>query len=110
MTKTWNPVCVTSSEKGFGTSAKGFLTPCCWVDFSFYKDLDTLKRIDPKMAELFNDHLKIENNDCIEDIILSDEWIKFHNDLLSGPENAPDTCKKYCYKSDESKHTHKEIL
>ncbi|MDB4372602.1 hypothetical protein N9Z53_02380 [Mariniblastus sp.] len=101
MPKVWKPQCVDpsmgSDGRTFGTSSQGYLTPCCWVDFSFYKDLDTLKEVDPKLAILFQEHLKLKNNECIEDILFSDEWIEFHNSLLTGPDNVSNACKKYCY-------------
>jgi hypothetical protein len=99
MSKVWNPQCITRKDKGFGTSAKGFLTPCCWVDFSFYKDLEDIEAKDPKLSILFKDSLKVSNNESIEDILLSNEWLEFHDNLILGVEYAPRVCKKNCYTS-----------
>jgi hypothetical protein len=100
MSKEWRPQCVlnTATGRSFGSSAKGYLTPCCWIDFSFYKDIEELRSDDPQLVSLFEEHLKIKNNDSIEEILLSDEWIEFYDNLAS-VDTAPKTCKRYCYKN-----------
>ena len=47
---------------------------------------------------LFYEDLKLENNDSIEDIFMSDVWIDFHKSLIDDPDNAPYVCKKNCSK------------
>jgi len=78
-------------RKGLGQSATGYLLPCCWKDPAILsiQEIQDIK-------ELFQDHLKIENVDTIEEIIFSDEWINFFKVLISDPENAPASCKRYC--------------
>ena len=102
MSKEWRPQCVlnTATGRSFGSSAKGYLTPCCWIDFSFYKDIEELRSDDPQLVGLFEEHLKIKNNDSIEEILLSDEWIEFYDNLAS-VDTAPKTCKRYCYKNSD---------
>ena len=89
--KKWNPICITktgSKEKYFGHSVEGHLLPCCWC----------YDRKDPELKELQKEHLKIENVESIDEILLSDEWLKFSNTLANDPLNAPETCWKYCGK------------
>ncbi len=105
MIRQWQPQCITepltATGRSFGSSAKGYLTPCCWIDFSFYKNIKELESDDPQLVNLFKEHLKIKNNDSIEDILLSDEWIEFYDNLAS-VDTAPKTCKRYCYKYSNS--------
>lgn len=100
--KKWEPQCVNETfaaeGKSFGTSAKGYITPCCWIDLSYYSDYETLKNYDPKIAILFKEHLKIENNESIEEILLSDEWQEFRRNLNS-LDTAPKQCKKQCFRN-----------
>lgn len=44
---------------------------------------------------LFDEELKLSNNDSIEDILLSDQWIKF-NKSLDSVLTAPSRCKQFC--------------
>ena len=80
--------------KGTAYVSTGHLLPCCWCD-----------HLNPKVKQQFIDlgffyeDLKLENNDTIEDILMSDVWINFHKMLLEKPEDAPYPCKKNC--SDE---------
>ena len=70
-------------------SCNGFFTPCCWVDDELYRDQDWIKT-------LFKEHLKLENNENVEDIFKSREWIDFYDMLKNKPEQAPPVCKNYC--------------
>ncbi len=77
--------------KGIAYVSTGHLLPCCWCD-----------TIHPKAKQQFIDlgffyeDLKLENNDTIEDILLSDVWIDFHKMLYERSEDAPYICKKKC--------------
>ena len=42
------------------------------------------------------ENLKLDNNTDVEDIVLSDEWIKFYNKLKENSNDVPRTCKYYC--------------
>tara|TARA_Y100000004_G_C8731535_1_gene334533 strand:- start:97 stop:405 length:309 start_codon:yes stop_codon:yes gene_type:complete len=75
--------------KDYALSAKGYLLPCCWCD-AITPDKD------PALKKLFNEHLHINNNDSVEEILLSDEWIEFKNTITKDYDNAPDVCKRYC--------------
>ena len=60
----------------------------------------SIETTDNKDNILFKEHLKIKNNDSIEEILLSDEWIEFYDNLAS-VDTAPKTCKRYCYKNNK---------
>lgn len=83
------PKCHTG--KGIAYVSSGHLLPCCWCD-----------TIHPQAKKQFVDlgfffeDLKLENNDTVEDILVSDVWTDFHKTLLETPENAPYVCKKKC--------------
>ena len=84
-----NPKC--HKWRGAAYISTGHLLPCCWCD-----------TIHPKAKQQFVDlgffyeDLKLENNDTIEDILMSDVWINFHSMLYERPEDAPYVCKKNC--------------
>jgi len=72
-----DPKCLNGKSSPAYT-AKGYLLPCCWCD---------QPNVEP-MLELqgfFEDELKVENVDRIEDIIISDQWVSFYRDLDSFP-------------------------
>lgn len=79
-----DPLCL----KGFriAYSATGFILPCCWADNAIVSDF----------AELMTENLKLDNNIDIEDIVLSDEWIRFYDKLKENSNDVPRTCKYYC--------------
>lgn len=98
-TRVWDPECLRDTPKEFGHSALGFITPCCWCDKIFdAPEFIKMDKRDPKLAMLFRDHLKIENNKSIQEIFQSEEWQQFYQSLLNGPEEAAETCKKYCWR------------
>ena len=76
---------------GIAYVSTGHLLPCCWCDF---ERADVVNQY----AEygLFNEDLKVENNESTLDILMSPEWKSFHKMLLEEPEKAPLPCKKYC--------------
>lgn len=77
--------------RGVTHSARGWLLPCCWSD-----NIDERYVKDFEFFGFYEEELRLENNDNIEDIITSDEWKEFHRTLLEEPENAPTLCKKKC--------------
>lgn len=95
MSRKWNPMCLKSEDyEGFGTTATGYIIPCCYCD-SYGKDISSY---DPLCAALYDEELKLENNDSIEEILLSDQWRDFYAAISAGPEKAPEVCKRICYK------------
>lgn len=94
MSREWNPRCLKEdSYEPFGTTATGYITPCCYCD-TYGHDVSK----DPIWNSIFDDELKIENNDSIDNIILSDQWKHFFDAIESGPETAPSVCKRICWR------------
>lgn len=85
----WFPHCI-HLGKPKGYSAHGHILPCCWANND-----------DPGFAALQKEHLKVENNDSIEEIFQSTEWSEFIDKLTVRPHDAPRTCWKYCGKGRE---------
>lgn len=82
----------------------GHILPCCWLD-------GMLARKEPEIDKLFAEHLKVENNETLEDIITSEEWIEFFNNILNQPKNAPKECYKYCGESTElNKNPQRDLI
>ena len=55
-----NAKCLSFKELSY--TATGYIMPCCWVD-------TPIALIEPQIARLRKEHLKLENNEKIEDII-----------------------------------------
>tara|TARA_B100000424_G_scaffold242996_1_gene212249 strand:+ start:3265 stop:3573 length:309 start_codon:yes stop_codon:yes gene_type:complete len=72
-----------------GHSNTGHILPCCWVDN------DRLKRHELG-SRLLHPDLSIDNNETIEDILLSDAWVEWDDMLRNEPEKAPHFCWDYC--------------
>jgi hypothetical protein len=51
---------------------------------------------------LFKEHLKLSNVTCVEDILLSDEWITFKK-AIQQYETAPPRCQRNCSGQKETK-------
>jgi len=79
--------------KGAAYVSSGHLLPCCWCDTIHVKAKQQFIE-----RGFFYEDLKLENNDSIEDIFMSDVWIDFHKSLIDDPDNAPYVCKKNCSK------------
>lgn len=91
MTEKFNPICMTDTE-GMAHTCSGHLIPCCHLDY--------ISNYDPAYRELLKDELKISNNDSVEDILTSDEWLNFgravFRGLNEGIEYAPTSCQRKC--------------
>jgi hypothetical protein len=91
MTEKFNPICITKAE-GMAHTCSGHLIPCCYLDY--------VNNIDPAYRELLKDELKLSNNDSVEDILTSDEWLNFGRAVLKGLrqgiEYAPRSCQRKC--------------
>ncbi len=75
-----DPKCINSDQR-ISYSSQGFLIPCCW----FHDE-----------EPFFQEKFRVENNDSIEDILLSEEWLDFYRMLQEEPERAPYTCHRKC--------------
>ena len=82
----WDPKCKQGEQMYF--SAQGYLLPCCLFERTSLFELHA-------SHYLFDEELKLQNNENIEEIVLSDQWIKF-NKSLESVETAPDRCKQFC--------------
>lgn len=84
------PKCLSiTTPQGIGHSAEGYLIPCCWMD--------AYPRIRGIAQDIFyQEKLKISNNDNINDIIQSKEWIDFYILLRQEPDKAPPVCYRKC--------------
>lgn len=91
------------NSQNLGHSAKGFILPCCWCD------IPDPKR-DSQIQKLFNKKLHLDNNDTIEDILLSDEWLNFFSTLTDDTLNASKVCKKYCSIGDNETVVIKKVV
>ena len=85
------PKCLIPDEEGdiqcLGHSAQGYLTPCCWLAANprgIAQDI------------FYQEKMKICNNDSINDIIQSKEWLDFYTLLQEEPDKAPKVCYKMC--------------
>jgi len=65
--KELNPKCLVDQPHNY--SAKGFLTPCCWIDNHWHMD-------DENVQTLYSEELRLENN-TVKDIVDSDAWKQF---------------------------------
>jgi len=90
--------------KGVAYVSTGHLLPCCWCDGD---DIEVISQY--FKFGLFDEDLKVENNDSLINILLSPEWIDFHKSLLEDPDNAPRPCKKHCSKMPQ-KDSHYEYF
>ena len=79
-----NPKCLDKKEIAY--TATGYLLPCCWCDNPVGWQELQIKR-------LRQEHLKVKNNDTINDIVESDEWLDFFEELKTNPAK---TCQRFC--------------
>ena len=78
-------------QKGIAYVSTGHLLPCCWCD-----TMGGESKAYFIGAGFFNEELKLENNNTVEDILISDVWTDFHRRLIENPEDAPRCCKQKC--------------
>ena len=97
MVNKFKPICLSKGDgntvrEGFAHCARGYLIPCCLLDIPNTQD--------PLYNNLLQEHLKISNNESIEDILFSDEWITFGEAVVKGAneglEHAPECCQEIC--------------
>ena len=79
-----NPKCLYKKELAY--TATGYLLPCCWCD-------NPVGWQEPQIKRLRQKHLKLENNDKVEDIVYSKEWKDFFEELKTNPAK---TCQRFC--------------
>jgi hypothetical protein len=74
---------------GIAYCSDGYLLPCCWLDTEWSKK--TLVELG-----LYDNELKLENNNSVEDIVKSNQWKSFIRILQEEPELAPKKCHEKC--------------
>lgn len=74
---------------GIAYTSTGYLMPCCWLDEIHY--INEYKKIG-----LHDEELKLSNNECVEDIVYSEQWQNFRRILVEEPHNAPTICRYKC--------------
>ena len=74
----------------YGHHQTGHIMPCCYVC------VNQPEKDFPDIAHMYADHLKIENNDSIDDIINSTEWQEHYEKLRSPDAEWPKICEKFC--------------
>lgn len=93
--KQWKPECL--ENKSFAGTAEGYLVPCCWCDRSMYQK-EKENYTDELLESLYDEELALQNNESINDIIASEQWIKFYDAIKAGPDHASVRCKLFCHK------------
>lgn len=74
---------------GIAYCSNGYLLPCCWLDGSMSEQ----ELID---LDMYNESLKLENNNSVEEIIRSSQWKNFIRILTEEPQSAPRKCHTKC--------------
>ena len=89
-----DPKCLDDRQPSFGMTNRGELIPCCWVD-------NQTNRFDKDYQQLISVS-KIEDYDTIDEILLTDEWIKFSKNLAEGIGFL--SCHQTCKKTEVAQH------
>ena len=81
------PKCL-KKDGEFGNTTRGYLLPCCYLDVT---DL-----FEGEFKDLVKEKFKLSEVASIEEIIESEEWLSFYQNLRDGI--APDRCYEACGK------------
>lgn len=81
--------------RGIAYASNGYLLPCCWLD---------VVHIKPELEAhgFYDEGLKLENNDTVEEILTSDVWVEYFRKLEEEPDKCLSRCHLYCGVRDES--------
>jgi hypothetical protein len=96
----FKPKCL-SHETPIAYSAEGYLIPCCWSDRTCGNG---------GYEKFYQPSLHIDNNESIEDILMSDTWLKFYNMLEHHSNEAPKHCHKKCSSGTKFCGTSRDII
>ena len=83
------PKCI-ETTKPLAFTSYGYLLPCCWCD---KRNARTNEKEGWNKFMTPDLHL---DNAKVNDVLQSKVWNDFHDTLTNNPENAPNTCKKFC--------------
>jgi len=89
----FKPKCITG-EIGTAFNNRGYLLPCCYCDEKWALEHPIFKKL-LKVS-------KVSDVDCIEDIIFSDEWREFEENLRK-EKNLHRICIDHCTDRTEGK-------
>ena len=89
-----DPKCLDNRQPSFGMTNRGELIPCCWVDTQ-------VNRFDKDYQKLLSVS-KIEDYNDINEILLTDEWLDFVENISKGVGFLG--CYFACQKSKKPKH------
>lgn len=92
MKNSFRPKCLFDGKE-HGHSTTGHILPCCYLDDIFLDPGCKLQK------DLMQDHLKIENNESIQEILDSKEWVAFYEAIynaVEGKGDPPITCSLQC--------------
>jgi hypothetical protein len=95
----FKPKCL-NHEAPIAYSAEGYIIPCCWVDRNGCTGYE----------RFYKQSLHIDNNESIEDILLSDTWLEFYNMLEHRPNEAPQHCHSKCTTGTKFCGTSRDII
>lgn len=99
LSNTFEPKCLKGTRfRSF--SARGYILPCCWVDFP---DVDN----HPVYKRFFDPELYIGAVEDVEQIEQSEQWQEFFQ-LLQADGPKPDTCKFMCGSKERNRVRAKE--
>lgn len=94
------PKCFNNLQEAFGTTNRGQIIPCCWLDTQ-------ATRNDPNYQKLLKVS-NIDDYDSIEEIFLTDEWVEFYSNLKKGI-GFP-TCYRICKKTKNKNHKKETVF
>jgi len=86
-----------SITREFAYTASGYIVPCCICDNAGH-NMERKSKHDPLYANLFKEHLHLDNIDSLDEVFFSDEWMAFVKGLDSF-ETASAVCQSHCGKS-----------
>tara|TARA_B100001996_G_scaffold358766_1_gene323551 strand:- start:617 stop:934 length:318 start_codon:yes stop_codon:yes gene_type:complete len=100
----FRPKCL-SHKAPIAYSAEGYIIPCCWSDRT---GGSTLKKREYQL--FYEESLHIDNNESINDILLSNTWLEFFDMLRNRPEEAPKHCHRKCTSGTKFCGTSRDII
>lgn len=95
-----DPKCLDRRQEAFGLTNRGELIPCCWLD-------NQVNRQDPDYGQLLLAS-RIDDYDSIEEILLTDEWVEFYQNIAKG--KGFTICHLVCKKREAPQHKRETFL
>jgi len=93
------PKCMNGGgAKAAAYSSLGWMMPCCWIDprSKITKGRNNTGWESEVFQAMFTEELKVENVDCVEDIVYSKAWQDFATALIEDPHSCPTKCWQKC--------------